>query len=143
MASKGKITNKDSSESLEFNLNPTSFRLNRQFDFNVEACIGQAASVVAYRSGGNTQLSFQLRFDRDTDGKCDVKGVHTFLKGLNKVDDKKKSVPVVDFSLGSFKFAGFVSTYLYQPTRFDEKAEATSVTVDLTIISNGEYETGK
>jgi len=139
----GKLTNKDSGEALAFSLNPTEYRLHRQFEVNVESCVGQAAPMVAYRGGGATQLSFSLRYDKDADPKCDPKKIGSFLKGLNKVDEAKKSTPLVEFTMGSFSFVGLVQSVTYLPTRFDDKADVTSAKLDFTLVSNGDYENGK
>ncbi len=140
---KGKLTNKDSGDALKFSLNPTDFRLSRNFDFHVEPCLGQNAPMVAFRSGGPSQLSFQLRFDKDVDKDCNMKTVDSFLRGLNKVDETKKSAPHLEFTLGSFRFLGYTTSLSVHTTRFDDHGEATSISIDFSMISSGEYEHGK
>ena len=140
---KGKLTNKDSGEALKFSLNPTDFRLSRQFDYHVEPCLGQHAPMVAFRSGGASLLSFQLRFDKDVDKDCNMKNVDSFIRALNKVDENKKSAPHMEFTLGSFRFLGYTTSLNVHTTRFDDHGEPTSLALDLTLISSGEYEHGK
>ncbi len=140
---KGKLVNKDSGEALNFSLNPTDFRLTRHFDYHVEPCLGQHAPMVAFKSGGASQLSFNLRFDRDADKDCSIKTVHGFLRSLNKVDEDKKSIPQLEFTMGSFRFLGYPSSVSVLTTRFDDHGEATSLSIDLSLVSSGEYEHGK
>src|SRR4051812_34570432 len=98
-ASIGKLKNTEGGTELPFVLTPAEYRLSRNLDFSVEPCLGQSAPVVAYRSGGAAELALQLAFDQDADKACDVKKVHTFLRDINKVLPKTKSVPVVEFTL--------------------------------------------
>jgi len=137
---KGKITNKDSGESLPFSLNPTEVKINRAFDLQSEPCLGSATPVVSFRCGGASQLSFLVRFDKDADNACDPAKVETFLKGLNKIKESTRSAPKVEFQFGSLKFVGFVSQYTSVRHRFDDKGEVTSLSLDISILSTGEFE---
>lgn len=137
---KGKITNKDSNEALAFSLNPTEVKMGRTFDLQVEPCLGSPAPVVSFRCGGATQLSFSVRFDKDADSACDPAKVETFLKGLNKIKADTRSAPKIEFTLGTLKFTGFAQNYSTVRHRFDDKGEATSISLDLSILSTGEYE---
>jgi len=140
---KGKLTNKDSGDVLKFSLNPTDFRLRRHFDFQVESCLGQHAPMVAFKSGGASQLSFQLRFDKDVDKDCNMKTVDSFVRSLHKVDETKKSAPHLEFTLGSFRFHGYTTVLDVHTSRFDAQGEPVSLSIDITMISSGEYEHGK
>ena len=139
----GKLKSLDAGDELGFSINPTDFRLTRNLNFNVEPCLGQAGSVVAFKSGGTTELSFHLVFDSDIDKNFEIRKLDSFLKGLNKINSDTKSVTLVEFVMGQFVFRGFTKAYLYNPCRFDSKGNATSVKIDFTLISNGDYENGK
>jgi hypothetical protein len=137
---KGKITNKDSGESLAFSLNPTEVRIARNFDLAIEPCVGAPSPVVAFRCGGAAVLSFQVKFDKDADNQCDPAKVETFLKALNKIKDATRSAPKIEFHLGKLTFMGFVSTFTTVRHRFDDKGDATSLSLDMSVVSTGEYE---
>lgn len=139
----GKLKNRDTGEELAFALNPTEYRLARSLEYTVEPCLGQAAPVVAYRSGGAAELGFELVFDQDAEPRGEVKKVQTFLQNLNKVQAGTKSVPLVEFTLGTFTFRGYVRQYTYRPVRFDAQGNATSARLACTVLSNGDYENGK
>ena len=138
----GKLTNKDGGGTLEFSLNPTDLKLSRSFEYNVEPCLGQASPLVSFKGAQPSSLSFQLKFDKDIDKKSDPKAATEFLKGLNVVKADTMSVPVVEFTLGSLNFRGYVSSYQMNASRFDDKGDAVSVSIDFTLISNGETENG-
>jgi hypothetical protein len=140
--SRGKLTNKDTGEALKFSLNPVDYRLNRKFDFTVQSCLGQSAPVVAFAGGGASQLSFNLRFDTDVDKDGSPENAAKFLKALNKLDETKRSTPVVEFMLGNFTFLGYVTSYGFQATRFDTQGNVVAAGLELTLISTGEYENG-
>lgn len=139
---KGKITNKDSGDSLPFSIAPIDFKLSRHFDYAVSSCVGQSAPIVGYKAGSAAQLAFQLRFDKDVDKDFNSKDLDGFVKSLNKVDETKKSTPVVEFTMGQFLFKGFVSSYSFSANRFDSKGAITAAALDVTLISNGEFESG-
>ena len=133
----GKLKNRDTGEELGFVINPTDYRLARTLDYTVEPCLGQAAPVVAYRSGGAAELHFELIFDKDAEPKSDLQKVQTFLNGVNKVQAGTKSVPVLEFNLGTFRFSGYARQYQYHPTRFDAQGNPTSARLALGLLSNG------
>lgn len=137
---KGKLTNKDSGESLAFSMNPTEVKMARGFDLTVEPALGQPAPIVGFRCGGATQLSFQVRFDKDADSACDPTKVETFLKSLNKIKDSTRSAPKLEFQMGKLTFKGYAQSYMCTRHRFDDKGDATSLSLDMTILSTGEYE---
>jgi hypothetical protein len=137
---KGKLTNKDSNEALAFSLNPSEVKMSRTFDLEVEPCLGSPSPIVSFRCGGATQLSFCIRFDKDADPGCDPAKVETFLKSLNKIKSDTRSAPKLEFTLGGLKFVGYAQTYTTTRHRFDDKGEATSLSLDLSLISTGEYE---
>lgn len=138
----GKLTNKDGGGSLDFSMNPSELKISRHFDFGVEGCLGQAAPVVSFKSAQPTQLSFQLRFDKDVEKKSDPQTALKFLKELNQIKSDTLSVPLIEFSLGSLTFRGYISHYQVNATRFDDKGDATSAAIDFTMVSNGELEHG-
>lgn len=137
---KGKLTNKDSNEALAFSLNPTEVKMSRTFDLAMEPCLGAPAPIVSFRCGGATQLSFTVRFDKDADSSCDPAKVETFLKSLNKIKDTTRSAPKLEFTMGSLKFIGFAQTFTTTRHRFDDKGETTSISLDMALVSTGEYE---
>ncbi len=139
----GKIKNRDTGEELVFSVNPTEYHFSRNFDYNVEPCLGQAAPMVSYRSGGASELTSQLIFDQDADSKLDIKKLNTFVKNLNKISTDTKSTPLLEFSMGSFVFAGYARRLSFHGVRFDARGDVTSARLDLALVSNGDYENGK
>lgn len=139
---KGKLTNKDGG-SLDFAMNPTDFKLARSFEYQIEPCVGGPVSMISFRTGNVAQLSFSLLFDKDAEPECDLKKVTAFVKSLNKINEGTKSVPLVEFTLGSLTFRGYVATVGYQANRFDHQGEILSARVDFSLLSNGDYENGK
>lgn len=138
--SKGKLTNKDTNESLAFSLNPTEIKMSRAFDLQIEPCLGAPAPVVSFRCGGATQLSFNIRFDKDADNSCDPTKVDTFLKSFNQIKESTRSAPKVEFQMGNLKFVGYLLAHTTTRHRFDDKCNVTCLTLDATILSSGEYE---
>jgi len=139
----GKLKNLESNEELVFSMNPTEYSLTRNLNYHVEPCLGQPAPLVSFQNGGTTELAFSLVYDSDVDSHVDLSKVEKFLKNLNKIYAKTKSVSALEFILGNFIFRGFVRSYQYQPRRFDQKGGATSAKVGFSLISNGDYENGK
>ncbi|MBI4403749.1 MAG: hypothetical protein HY537_06295 [Deltaproteobacteria bacterium] len=139
-SAKGKLTNKETGNSLVFSINPSEFRLSKGFEFEVQPCLGQSAPLVSFKSGGAGTLTFQLVFDKDADSQCDLKKVTSFLKSLNTIKESTKSVPLVEFSMGSFTYLGYVAKYVADATRFNNQGDPTCVRLDVTLISNAEQE---
>ncbi len=136
----GKLTHKDSGKELAFSLNPTAFRLNRAFDYEVEPRLGQPSSLISFRSGGLTQLSCDLIFDKDVDKDCDLPAVEAFTRALNKINTDTKSVSLVEFCMGQFRFSGYVLTFALQLLRFDTQGAATRAGLAIQLVSDGAYE---
>jgi len=139
----GKLKNSVSGEELPFAMNPTEYNVTRGFDYAVESCLGQPAPLVAFRSGHAAEISFHLTFDRDIDKNLDLKKVSAFLRALGKVDAATKSVPVVEFTLGSFVFRGYPRQLAFGPYRFDGQGNPTGARIDISLLSNGDYEHGR
>lgn len=137
---KGKLTNTVSSEELKFAINPSEYSLSQGFSFQAEACVGQPAPLISFRSGEGATLSFKLIFDRDTDKDAEPQKLIKFVRAINKVDETSRSVPEICFSYGEFSFTGFVTKYSLSVQRFDQKGAPTSVIADIALISSGAYE---
>jgi hypothetical protein len=90
-----------------------------------------------------TELNFNLVFDSDIDKNFEIKTVDSFLKATNKINKETDSTPIVEFTMGSFTFRGYIKNYSYNPIRFDSKGNTTSIKIGMTILSNGDYENGK
>lgn len=142
-AALGKLKNLATNEELAFPMNPTEYHLSRGFDYAVEPCLGQPAPVVAYRSGHAAELSFQLLFDQDAERTADVKKLVTFVKGLGKIHAETKSVPVVEFAMGTLLFRGYPRQLVLHPYRFDAHGNATGARLEISLLSNGDYEHGR
>jgi hypothetical protein len=139
---RGKLTNLQSKTDLAFSINPSEVQLQQNFDYLVEPRVGKAEPVVSYKTMGPASLSFQVVFDKDADDKANVGKVQSFMKALGKVDTETRSVPGVQFKLGTMEFNGYVKSYTSRAVRFDNKGDATSVRLEVAIISDGSYEKG-
>ncbi len=137
---KGKLVNQTTKGELLFAINPSEYRIETGFDYAVEPRVGQPASVVAFRSGSPTKLSFTLILDKDADDKLNFSKVDQFLKSLHKVEDATQSVPKVQFKMGALHFTGFVRRYDLRVFRFDAKGEMSGAKVDFEVLSDGTYE---
>jgi hypothetical protein len=135
---KGKLTNKDGGQVLKFSMNPNSYQLTRGFDFAVEPRLGHGHPVVAYRSAGAAQLSFSLRFHKDTDKDFSPDDVMKFLKALGTINEATRSAPALEFNMGSFIFTGYASQVTLQVTQFDGQGNTLAMGLDLTLLSTGE-----
>lgn len=138
----GKLVNLETKKELPFSLNPIEYSLSRGFEYQVEPRLGQSGPVVAFRCGGPATLAFELLFDKDADPKCDVAKVESFLGDLNKIPEATRTIAAVEFSMGSFSFKGFVQSFTLQKLRFDNKGEATSAKLAVSLLSRGDYEAG-
>ncbi len=138
----GKLVNLETNEKIDFVLAPENFSLRKSFDFTQEPCIGEAHPIINYRSGGATALSYHLRLDKDADPNSDPKKMDKFLKSLNVVDPNTKTPPLIEFSMGSFHFHGFTSNYVWNSLRFDAEGNWMSATLDMTLLSERDYEHG-
>lgn len=139
----GKLKNMVTGEELPFAMNPTDYAVTRGFDYAVEPCLAQPAPLVAFRSGHAAEMAFHLVFDRDVDKNADLKKVAAFVKKLGEVDSATKSVPAIEFQLGSFVFRGYPRTLSFAPYRFDGQGNPTGAKVDVSLLSNGDYEHGR
>jgi hypothetical protein len=139
----GKLKNTVTSEELPFSMNPAEYHLSRGFDYAVEPCLGQPAPLVAFRSGHAAELSFHLIFDRDADRNADPKKAIAFVRALGNVDAASQSVPAVEFQFGGFVFRGYPRQLSIAPYRFDAEGNPTGAKIDVSLLSNGDYEHGR
>lgn len=138
MEAVGKILHKDSGTKLEFFLGPTSFEVKRNFVFEQEPLLGQEKDFLTFKGGGLQSLKFALSFDRDVDNKWDFEQTEKFLNQLQKVKGEVQSVSLVEFTLGSFYFLGFVRSYDFKASKFDNKGKIAHLDLSMELIQ-GEH----
>jgi hypothetical protein len=136
----GKIKNAETGETLTFQMNPGTYRVDHSLDYKTNSVLGSAAPVVSYRSGGPAVLSFNLVFDVDLGGKDLVKKVLPFFKGAQTVQASTRSVSALEFRMGTFQFTGYLRRYRYSAERFDSKADPMAIAVEAELISDGSFE---
>lgn len=117
---------------------PTEYRLDQQFDFSTEACLGQTHPVVAFRGPHAPSLALRLFFDADLSEKTDLKKVEQFVEKVRTVQAESKSVPEVKFRAGGFQFRGYVQRFSFRPTRFTGNGDPAAAELDLTLLGSGE-----
>lgn len=136
----GKIKNVDTGETLSFQMNPSDYHVDHSLEFRATPVLGTSAPVVSFRSGGPALLSVRLVFDVDLGGKDAVKKVMPFLKGAQTVQAATRSVPTLEFRMGTFVFKGFLKRYRYAAQRFDSKADPMAVLLEADLVSDGSFE---
>lgn len=134
----GKLINCDSQAELPFSILPSEFRVENQFDFTIEHCLGQSSPIVSFQSGGEKNLHVHLVFDRDADEKLDLSKVTRFIHDIEKINQKTKSIPVLNFKMGSFSFKGYAKKLNWTSARFDKNGDSSVLKIDLTLIHSEE-----
>jgi hypothetical protein len=122
---------------LNFDLVPTKYFIEKKFNHRVDACLGQNHPLVSFESGSVQTLTLSILMDEDVNESIDLSEAQKFMKELEKVDPKTRSVGKVSVELGPLHFKGYVAEYRYSPIRFKSNMIPSSLRMDLVLISAG------
>ena len=120
-------------------VNPSQFTINKSYNFSPVPIIGQTMPNLCFSNGNASTFHFSVIFHKDAGDGYDFNEIFKFFKGLNKVNENNE-VAKIEFWMGEFKFCGNISHYSLTPSQFDEKCIPTIVSLDVEMISTGEFE---
>ena len=123
---------------MPFMLNPSEIKLERSFNFNQLPLIGENQPAFNFVNDNAATLSFKLAFDQDINAEYDLGQTQGFMETMASVDPASKSVPDVVFGMGNLKFQGYVTSYVFEPKRFNNNGEIVGLELAITMVSSAE-----
>ncbi len=134
------LPGEESEKRLSFSLNPYSFKVSKNFEYDISPLLKKTTSVVTYSKTLPSYLQVSLIYNDDLSfSKNTCVEVLNFLEKFSIFVEEKQSISRVKFRLGNFDFDGYLIGYQYSPKNFggETGSEITGLELGLDIISLG------